>query len=190
MKPHVRVLGIDDSPFKFGDEKALVVGALVRIPNYLESVMKTEVTVDGTDSTDRLIEMVSGSRYRDQVRLVMIDGIALAGFNVIDIERLNARLGIPVVTITRDAPDLDKISVALKKHFSDWRGMYSTITKHELRQIKTEHNPVFACGLGMSWSEIEQLVRASTVKGVVPEPIRIAHLISTAMLRGESYGRP
>ena len=58
MKPHVRVLGIDDSPFKFGDEKALVVGALVRIPNYLESVMKTEVTVDGTDSTDQLVEMV------------------------------------------------------------------------------------------------------------------------------------
>lgn len=190
MKPHVRVLGIDDSPFKFGDGKALVVGALVRIPDYLESVMKTEVTVDGDDSTDRLVEMISRSRYRDQIKLVMIDGIALAGFNVIDIERLNTELGIPIVTVTRDRPDMEKISAALKKHFANWREMYSTITKHELRQIKTEHNPIHACGVGMAWHEIEQIVKASTVKGVVPEPIRIAHLVSTAMLRGESYGRP
>jgi len=190
MKPHVRILGIDDSPFTFGDGKALVVGALVRIPDYLESVMKTEVTVDGTDSTDRLIEMISGSRYRDQIKLIMIDGIALAGFNVIDIGKLNSELRTPVITITRDRPDLDKISAALKKHFENWSELYSMITRHELKQIKTEHNPVFACGLGLAWSELEQLVRASTVKGVVPEPIRIAHLISTAMLRGESYGRP
>ncbi|HIH01160.1 TPA: hypothetical protein HA259_03650 [Thermoplasmata archaeon] len=29
----------------------------------------------------------------------------------------------------------------------------------------------------------------TTVRGAVPEPVRIAHLISAAMVRGESYGR-
>ena len=190
MKPQVRILGIDDSPFKFGDSTALVVGALVRIPNYLEGVMKTEVTVDGSDSTEKIIEMVSRSRYRDQIRAIMIDGIALAGFNVLDIGRLQESLHAAVITITRDEPDFPSMRTALKKHFDDWDTRYELITRLKLRKIQTEHNPLYACTVGMEWREADEIIKASTVRGVVPEPVRIAHLISAAMVKGESYGRP
>ncbi|HEX9907075.1 MAG TPA: DUF99 family protein, partial [Thermoplasmata archaeon] len=115
MKQQVRILGIDDSPFKFKDERALVVGALVRVPNYLEGVLTTDVRVDGDDATARIIDMVSGSRYSDQVKAVMLDGIAVAGFNVIDIEKLSRSLKVPVITVTRDRPDLEKMRSALEK---------------------------------------------------------------------------
>jgi endonuclease V-like protein UPF0215 family len=190
MKNQVRVLGIDDSPFKFKDRKALVVGALVRVPNYLEGVMRTEVEVDGIDSTERLIHMISESRYRDQIKAVMIDGIAVAGFNVLDIESLHESLGIPVLTVTRDEPDFNTIRAALKKHFEDWERRYELISKLKLRQIRTEHKPLYVSGLGADREELERLVTISTVRGAVPEPIRMAHLIATAMVRGESYGRP
>ena len=190
MKTQIRILGIDDSPFKFRDKKAVAVGAIVRVPNYLEGVMKTEVTVDGTDSTKMLIEMVSRSRYRDQIKVVMLDGIALAGFNVIDLNELHTSLGKPVLTVTRDRPDMEKMKAALMKHFDDWRERYALITKLELREILTEHNPLFGCGLGLEWQEFVSLVSLSTVRGVVPEPLRMAHLISTAIVGGESYGRP
>jgi endonuclease V-like protein UPF0215 family len=189
MKTQVRILGIDDSPFRFKDEKALVVGALVRLPNYLEGVMRTEVTVDGTDSTDMLLEMVSRSRYKDQVKAVMLDGIALAGFNVVDVERLHSELAVPVITVTRDRPDFGKMRGALKKHFHDWESRYSMITKLELREIETEQKPIYATAAGIDWREAAKLVELSTVRGVVPEPLRVAHLISSAMVRGESYGR-
>jgi endonuclease V-like protein UPF0215 family len=190
MKQQVRVLGIDDSPFKFGTGNALVVGALVRVPNYLEGVLKTEVIVDGMDSTEKIIEMVSRSRYRTQIKAVLIDGIALAGFNLIDIEHIYAELEIPVLTLTRDKPDLGKMKNALMKHFSDWKQRYALIAKHELREIATEHKPLYASGLGLEWADFEEIVKLSTVRGVVPEPLRMAHLIATAMTRGESYGRP
>jgi len=190
MKQQVRVLGIDDSPFKFGPGNALVVGVLVRVPNYLEGVMKTEVVVDGTDSTEKIVEMVSKSRYREQIKAILIDGIALAGFNLIDIEEAHAELGIPVLTLTRDRPDLEKMKSALMKHFDDWKQRYALIARHELREITTEHKPLYASGLGLEWAEFEEIVRLSTVRGVVPEPLRMAHLIASAMTRGESYGRP
>jgi endonuclease V-like protein UPF0215 family len=190
MKRQIRILGIDDSPFKFKDKKSVVVGAIVRVPNYLEGVMKTEVTVDGTDSTKVLVEMVSRSRYRDQIKLVMLDGIALAGFNVVDLKELHTSLGIPVLTLTRDRPDMERMKAALMKHFDDWRERYALITKLELREIQTEHNPLFGCGLGLEWQEFVRLVNLSTVRGVLPEPLRMAHLISTAIVSGESYGRP
>ncbi len=190
MKQQVRALGIDDSPFKFGGGKALVVGALVRVPDYIEAVMKTEVTIDGLDSTKKLREMVSGSRYRDQIKVIIIDGIALAGFNIVDMDALNSALGIPVLAITRDEPDLEKMRSALSKHFNDSAERFALVTKHPLRRISTGHNPLYASGVGLEWREFEELVKLSTVKGVVPEPVRIAHLIGTAMAAGESYGRP
>lgn len=189
MKKQIRVLGIDDSPFKFGQGRVLVVGALVRVPNYLESVMKTDVAIDGMDSTERIIDMVGKSRYKDQIKAILIDGIAVAGFNVIDIQALHSALGIPVLTVTRDRPDLDKIKSALIGHFSDWRERYGLVVRHELREIPTGHKPIFASGLGMEWDEFREIVELSTVRGAVPEPVRMAHLIATAMTRGESRGR-
>ncbi len=190
MKPHVRVLGIDDSPFKFKDERAPVIGALVRVPDYLESVMKTEVTVDGTDATAKLADMINRSRYRDQVEAVMLDGITLAGFNIVDIEQLSGSTGIPVVTVTRDRPDLEKMRGALAKHFDDWKYRYELIAKLGLRKVKTEHKPVYVSSFGGDRSELDALVVAATVRGAVPEPIRVAHLVASALVRGESYGNP
>ncbi len=189
MKAQIRVLGIDDSPFRFRDEKALVVGAMVRVPNYLESVMRTEVTVDGTDATEKLVEMISRSRYRDQVKAVMLDGIALAGFNVVEVRELHDELRAPVITVTRDKPDLEEMKAALKGHFDDWERRYSLISDLELRPIETEHKPVYACAVGLPWGEAVALVKMATVRGAVPEPVRMAHLIASAMVRGESYGR-
>jgi endonuclease V-like protein UPF0215 family len=189
MKQQIRLLGVDDSPFKFQDRKATVVGALVRLPNYLEGVMTSKVTVDGSDASDVLIEMVSSSRYRDQIKAVVLDGIALAGFNVLDLERIHKTLGTPVLTVTRDKPDLDKMRLALSKHFSDWEDRYSLITRLELRQVRTEHKSLWASGLGLDWPAFEELVRLSIVRGAVPEPVRMAHLIASAIVKGESYGR-
>jgi endonuclease V-like protein UPF0215 family len=189
MKPQVRILGIDDSPFKFGGGKSLVVGAVVRAPGYLEGLMRTEVDIDGDDATEKLVGMISSSRYREQAKAIMLDGIALAGFNVVDIGALYSELKIPVLTLTRDEPNFEKMRSALKRHFRDWERRYELITKHELRKIETEHNPIYASGLGLDWAEFENLICASTVRGVVPEPLRIAHIVSSAMVRGESYGR-
>ena len=43
MKQQIRILGIDDSPFKFGGGKALVVGTLVRIPI---SIFNSQLSLD------------------------------------------------------------------------------------------------------------------------------------------------
>jgi len=113
----------------------------------------------------------------------------LAGFNVIDIERVHSSLGIPVLTVTRDPPDFEMIRIALKKHFDDWERRYELITRLELKKIQTTHKPLHACGVGLEWSDFQTLVRLATVRGAVPEPIRIAHIVSAAMVRGESRGR-
>lgn len=185
----MRVLGIDDSAFSFDEEEVVVVGAVVRMPNYLEGVLKTTVGVDGTDATERLVEMIGRSRYAENLAAILIDGIAVGGFNVIDIQALHDELRTPVATVTRDEPNLRSIETALKAKFHDWEKRYGLIVKKPLEKVETKHKPVYVQVVGEDLPNIKDIISKSTVLGALPEPIRIAHLIATAIKTGESHGR-
>lgn len=191
MKDQARVCGIDDSPFQFGNKnaKADVIGTIVRIPSYLEGVLHFEVAVDGDDSTSAIAKALSDSRFLDQIKAIMIDGVALAGFNIIDIVMLSEELGIPVITVTRDRPDLDSMRSALSKNFADWERRYAMITALPLIEMETDYNPVFMSFAGSSQEEAVGLVRKTTVRGAIPEPIRMAHIIASGIVKGESKGK-
>ena len=189
MKDQIRILGVDDGPFKFKQESVQIVGVIMRAPNYIEGICMDEVTVDGVDANKVLEKMIGKSNYRDQIRLIMFDGVALGGFNIIDIEKLYDSLQIPAATITRTKPDLDIIKKTLKKHFKDWRSRWKTINNLNLVSINTNYKPIYVKFVGLGLEEVKRLIRISTVRGVLPEPIRVAHLIAAALVKGESYGR-
>ncbi len=189
MKPQVRVLGIDDASFEFGDEKTRVIGVVMRCPAYVEGVMMSEITIDGMDSTEVLIKMVNDSRYKRQLRLIMIDGAALGGFNVVDIDRVWKETGIPVATITRDKPNFREIEKALKAHFPDWEERLNLMRAGNLTKLETEVKPVWVDSVGIEPGKLQETIAHATVRGALPEAIRLAHLIGTAMVKGESHGR-
>ena len=105
IKGQIRILGVDDGPFEFGEgNKALLVGTVFRGGQWLDAVLRSEVEVDGDDGTEKIIGMVTRSRHRGQIRVVMTDGLTLGGFNVIDGAEIFRRTGLPVISVTREAP--------------------------------------------------------------------------------------
>lgn len=189
MKPQVRILGIDDSPFKFGDKKTCVIGVVMRVPSYIEAVLKTDVEVDGNDACDKLVEMINSSRYKEQLKLVMLDGIALGGFNIVDINELHEKIRIPIVTITREKPNFETIEKALKEHFEDWEKRLDIMKSGELVVVKTKHKPLFVKFVGIDFTDVKRIIELSTIRGALPEAIRVAHIIASGVAVGESYGR-
>jgi len=189
LKDQARVLGIDDAPFSFSDGTVPIVGALVRPPTYLEAVLRSAVTVDGDDATVKVVEMVSRSRYREQVKLILVDGIAFGGFNLVDIRALSEGLGIPAATVTRDPPDPDRLRAALQKHFVDWEERWELLSREPIIAVATDHSPLHVSCAGIDMDELKAALRSCTVQGAIPEPLRMAHLIATAYVKGESYGR-
>jgi endonuclease V-like protein UPF0215 family len=189
MKTQIRVLGIDDSPFKFGDEKTSVIGVVMRIPSYIEGILRTEVTVDGDDACEKLKAIINLSRYKEQLKMVMLDGVALGGFNVVDIKELFEEIHLPIITITREEPNLESMEKALKEHFEDWQKRLDVIKIGELITIKTPHKPIFVKFMGMELEDVRKIIEQSTIRGALPEPIRVAHLIASGITTGESYGR-
>jgi endonuclease V-like protein UPF0215 family len=189
VKKNIRVLGIDDAQFSFGDKTTLVAGVVVRSPGYVESVLSTTVVVDGDDATERIIELVERSRHKDQLKAVFIDGVAMGGFNVVSISDLYFACGIPVVTITRDLPDLESMKTALKSKFDDWEKRWQVISDGELIEIATAHTPVYVKIKGLSKDTVIELIKLTTVRGVIPEPVRLAHLIASGITTGESRSK-
>jgi endonuclease V-like protein UPF0215 family len=119
----------------------------------------------------------------------MLDGVCLGGFNVVDIKEVSEATGIPMMTITRDKPDFDKIKQALRTHFKDWDARWKVICRGTLHTIPTRHNPIYIKYEGLSLLEAKEIINVSTIRGVIPEPVRVAHLIASGITRGESYGK-
>ena len=189
MKKQIRILGIDDSPFSFNDKYSTVIGAIMRGGEYLECVLSRQIAVDGTDATDTCRDMIQKTKHRQQLRAAMLDGVSLGGFNIVDIEKLYESINLPIITVTRDEPDFEKIKQALQKNFSDWEKRWLILKKGELFTVKTNHNPIYVKCAGIEIEEAEEIINLSTIRGVIPEPIRVAHVIASGIIRGESYGK-
>jgi len=189
MKKQIRILGVDDAPFMFQDSKTMIIGVVMRGGEYLECVLKDEITIDGDDATDTCIDMIKKTRYHKQLKTVMLNGVTLGGFNIVDINMVYKETGVPVITITRDKPDLESIRKALLKHFKDWRERYNLIVKGRMHKVPTLHNPIYIKYIGVTLEEAKEIIKLSTIRGTLPEPIRIAHLIASGVKRGESYGK-
>ena len=189
MKPQARILGVDDAPFKFTDDLVPVVGVVVRIPNYVEAVLTTRVHVDGTDATSVLAAAIGKSRYRKALALILIDGAALGGFNVVDIDVLHEATRVPVATVTRDRPDVGAMERVLRRKFADWEARLEVLRRKDLIEVETPHKPLYATVAGLEPQELREAIHRCTVRGALPEPVRIAHLIATAIVKGESKGK-
>ena len=79
----------------------------------VDGVLSGRVRRDGANSTERMIELVAGAQFKSDVRAVLLQGIAVAGFNVVDIHALHEGLGVPVLVIARRLPDLPAMRRAL-----------------------------------------------------------------------------
>ncbi len=157
---------------------------------WLEGVVRTYVKKDGLDATDKIAQMVSGTKHFGQIRAIMLNGITLAGFNVMDMDRLYERTGLPVIVIMRKLPDMESIKSALM-NLSDSEYRYSLISKAgDFIRIESERGePIYIQIRGLNEEDAIKIVSATAIHSRVPEPVRVAHLIATGIVLGESSPR-
>jgi endonuclease V-like protein UPF0215 family len=210
----VNVIGFDDGPFlreHRGD--VLLVGAVCSRTR-LDGVVSGRVRRDGADGTRRMIQLVRESQFATHVGAIMLQGIAVAGFNVVDVHGLSEALGVPVLVVVRRRPDLAAVERAL---FSEdpavrppvrgaarkWRliqgaGPIEPIgaSRRAMRRagagptgLRSAAPHVWVQRVGLSLEAARRLVDLTTLHGNIPEPLRLAHLIAGGLATGRSRGR-
>ena len=171
-------MGIDDAGFKLKDnwDSVKVFGVVTRGSEFIEGVVQTEIEIDSKDPTTKIIKMIKQSNQIDNVRAIFHSGITIAGFGVLDIQRIYNELKIPVIIVIKKYPDYPRIKSALEKHFMDhevrWRLINDLPPPKEMMETG-----LYVQSVGMEYDLAVELIQVCTKVGFIPEPLRISHMM-------------
>ena len=182
IKPEIRVLGVDDGAFTpHVKGQVQVIGVVFRGGYWLDGVMHTKIAVDGFDATQKITSMITSSPHFKQLRVIMLNGITFAGFNIVDIKTLNAKTKIPVIAVTRGKPNLTAIHKALKnlpKSQERWNTVLST---GEISEVPTRSGKkkIYMQVAGISQDDAQKILWLTSTRSNIPEALRVAHLVAS-----------
>lgn len=173
MKPGVRALGVAES---YRGDESVLAGTVVRASRVVDGVAFSSCTVGGTDATAAVAGLVDAVE-REDVRYLLLAGVALAWYNVVDLAALRDRADRPVVAVTFEAGSGLEASLreefdgeALEKRLAAYRSL------PERHHLTVNGNDRYLRAVGVDESEARDVVRAFTPEGGRPEPLRVARL--------------
>jgi endonuclease V-like protein UPF0215 family len=173
-KKGIRVLGIAES-FKKSGKKSTLAGVVMRRDLIIDGMAFGSATIQGDDATDSIISM-HRSLARDDINCILLDGLVISMYNIVDGERVAAETGLPVLAITFE--DSKGLEGSIKRHFEDWQyklEQYQGLGTREKITLKTGKN-LFIRYWGLSQKRALATLNSFTLQGSVPEPIRVAKL--------------
>lgn len=200
-----RTLGFDDTPFctrpRVAGSEVHAVGIVTTRDRFEGMLYVDGIHQDGLNATDRLAASVLGSKFHAQVHAVLLDGITLGGLNVVDIQRLAARLQRPVIALLRARPDVPAFERAMRSlpHL-DMRlararaagpvhciGKWIFQLRCPPRAAQGEGEGGYGC-VEATAEDVALFLDACTPEGTqkIAECLRMAHLVGAAIKTGQS----
>jgi endonuclease V-like protein UPF0215 family len=156
IKKEIRVLGVSAGPEIHG---YIIIGIVFRGSLWLDGVLRRRS--EDPDLTDDLIDMIRSSPHSGQIRVIILSRGSLQSGVIVDPNRLNIETEKPVIFL--EPPTSNELTFT-------WRNGGDFIKFS-----------VF----GLSRWAAEEVLKVSTRAGVVPEVLKIATLILSALLESK-----
>ncbi|BDG06358.1 endonuclease dU [Anaeromyxobacter oryzae] len=181
----LRAIGFDDAPFERGRRGRVGLAGVVCAGTRFEGLVWGTVRQDGWDATAVIVRLLTAGKFLPQLHLVLLDGLGFGGFNLVDLPALAAALDRPCVAVMRRPPDLEAVEAALVRLPRPGRRLAL------LRAAGPVHRLGGFCFQvqGAAPEAVAAALPRLTDRGAVPEPLRLAHLVGTAIRTGESGRR-
>ncbi len=181
-KKGLRGLAIAES-FKQGDKLSRLAGVIFRRDFIVDGFAFGRCTIGGDDATNTILEMYS-SLHRDDISFIIISGLIISMYNIVDIKKLNEITDLPVIGVTyKDSVGLED---ALKRHFPDkYDKKIQEYCKLEKRTVVNLHTgyKLFLRTEGCTIDDSKKILDKFTLQGSMPEPLRVAQLLANSILK-------
>ena len=177
MKPGARVAGVAES---FADDVSTLAAAVVRADRAVDGFAFGRCNVGGTDATAAVGDLLA-ALDREDLRAAMVAGIAPAWFNVLDLEALHERAGLPVLSVSFEASE--GLEPALRRAF-EGEALEARLAVYRRqptrREVDVGDGTVWVRAVGLDHDAAAALARSFTPAGGRPEPVRVARLAARA----------
>lgn len=178
-KRGIRIFGIAES-FKKSNSTSTLGGVVMRRDLIVDGIVFGSATLKGDDSTKNIYCMLRSLR-RNDINCIMLDGLIISLYNIIDGEKLNNITGIPIIAITFE--DSRGLEEHIRHHFLEKSEMkleqYRKLGNREQVILRTEKS-LYIRYWGLSLKGALNTLNAFTLQGSIPEPIRVAKLLARA----------
>ena len=183
-KKGIRGLAIAES-FSQDSKKSVLSGIVMSTDLVIDGFVMGHSTVGGDDATDAILTMYK-KLDRPDVSFLLISGIVISLYNIIDLKRISEEIGLPVIGVTYE--ESKGIEDAIKYHFPDSYksklAEYSKLGSREKITLHTSHN-LYIRKEGCTLLEVKQLLDKITLQGSIPEPLRIGQLLANTLLKSK-----
>ncbi|MEM0367757.1 MAG: DUF99 family protein [Candidatus Nitrosocaldus sp.] len=181
-KKAVRALGVAES-FRKGRSKAVLAGVVMRSDLVIDGVAYSNTTIRGDDATDAVIELYKALN-RNDVNMIMLGGVVISMYNIIDLDRLYSTLSIPVIGVTFE--ESEGLEEHIMRAFQGEQAerkleAYRRLGARSKVMLKTGHYVYVRCA-GTNTRIAKRALNKFLLQGSVPEPIRVARLLARAAL--------
>ncbi len=181
----IRVIGFDDAPFDQKRGSPVALAGVVCGNTRFEGMLWGFVERDGIDATDKIIHLVKESKFYQQLHLILTDGIAVGGLNMIDISMLSRSLDRPCIAVMRRQPNTTAFTDALSIFTDADQRLAILKAAGVIYQSGFFHYQVSGIDPEVAGSVLHRL----SDKGHVPEALGLAQLIGAAVITGQSSNR-
>jgi endonuclease V-like protein UPF0215 family len=183
MKEGVRALGVAES-YRGEDGESYLAGTVVRASRVLDGIVYTTATVGGTDATDAVVRLHENAD-REDLRLLMVSGVALSWYNLVDLCAVHDATELPVLSVTYE--ESDGLRDAVKREFEgdaaeERLSVYDSLPPR--RRLDNDGNELYVRSVGVEDERADEWVHGFTHDGR-PEPLRVARLAARGLLNHE-----
>lgn len=182
-KPGIRALGVAES-FRPSAPRSVLAGVVMRSDFVIDGLALSRTRVGGDDAT-RSIASLYRRFHRNDVNLLMVSGAILSLYNIVDVDDLARRTGLPVVCVTYK--ETAGIEGSIRRHFPAGAEKkleaYRKLGARVGVPLKTGHR-VYVRLAGVQKEEAKAALDAFTLQGSIPEPLKVAKLLARAALAG------
>lgn len=190
MKKGVRALGVAES-YRGEDGDSYLAGAVVRADSVVEGLRFTTITVGGTDATESIVELYDDFD-REDVRFVLVSGIAPAWYNIVDIGAVHDKTDVPVVSITYEEGDDNGLKNTIEEEFEgdaveQRLALYDALPPRRRLTVEGKRE-LYVRSVGVTDDRADRWVRGFTrsdEESARPEPVRVARLAARGLLEYE-----
>jgi len=182
IKREIRIVGIDDSPFiPLALEKVNLFGIVFRGGYWLDGVIRGKVNIDGLDATNKISDMIRTSPHYQQLRVIMLNGTTFAGFNIVNLRKLFEFTGLPIISMTKEKPDINSIKKTLRT-LPHWVKRWKDIEDAgEVIMLKRDNSKIYMQIAGLLREDAEKIISISSTRSIIPEPLRVAYVIASGL---------